>query len=253
MKTVIWTSTSAGTALYALVGLFGAAAFDACPDNMLELLGSPAVPRAAQLASLAFGVLIVGLGIPIFCILMRYNLVVGGVCSPAAGLFAGGLLPWLLSWLAYTGHAERELLSWTGLTLSSFINFVCPALVAAAAAAEAAGALRAGGGGVGGEGAERLDAAKGPRGGYGAAATSDPAGQTSEGPGGGVALPTRTGAPAPAAELRTIPPTVVDALPAALRPHHERVVAALLGAIVVLVGIGLVMKVNDASAPSTGL
>jgi hypothetical protein len=29
---------------------------------------------------------------------MRYNLVVGGVCTPRNGFFAGGVLPWLIAW-----------------------------------------------------------------------------------------------------------------------------------------------------------
>ena len=42
-----------------------------CPDNMLELLGSPAQPSAVRLTSAAFAVIIIGLGIPVYCVLMR--------------------------------------------------------------------------------------------------------------------------------------------------------------------------------------
>ena len=60
----------------------------------------------------------------------RYNLVAGKVCGPRAGEFLGGVAPWLLGWLLYTGHGCMELLSWTGLVLNGFIDFVGPALVA---------------------------------------------------------------------------------------------------------------------------
>ena len=42
-----------------------------CPDNMLEMLGSPAQPSAVRLASAAFAVIIIGQGIPVYCVLMR--------------------------------------------------------------------------------------------------------------------------------------------------------------------------------------
>ena len=40
---VIWSSTTSSTVLYAAVGWLGAMAFDAAPDNMLEVLESPKV------------------------------------------------------------------------------------------------------------------------------------------------------------------------------------------------------------------
>ena len=49
----------------------GGMAFDVCPDNMLEVLSSEAMPTPTRLAALFFGLSIIGLGIPIFCILMR--------------------------------------------------------------------------------------------------------------------------------------------------------------------------------------
>ena len=76
---------------------------------MLELLTSRAVGSTVRLSALLFGVAIIGLGIPIFCILMRYNLVVGGVCGNGLGTFLGGVLPWLISWLVYQVGRSSEL------------------------------------------------------------------------------------------------------------------------------------------------
>ena len=135
---VIWSSTISSTLLYAAVGWLGGRAFSDVPDNMLLLLGSRgAVDSITRFLSLLFGLTIIGLGIPIFCILMRYNLVVGGVCNNEGGLFFGGIFPWLISWLVYQGHGVLELLSWTGLILNGFIDFFCPALVAFVAARSA--------------------------------------------------------------------------------------------------------------------
>jgi hypothetical protein len=131
VNAVVWGASAASTLLYAAVGWLGGLAFADIPDNMLELLASPAaVGPVTRVCSLLFGVAIIGLGIPIFCVLMRYNLVVGGVCGNGLGTFLGGVLPWLVSWLVYQGHAVMDLLTWAGLVLNGFIDFLCPVVVA---------------------------------------------------------------------------------------------------------------------------
>lgn len=131
---VIWGSTVSSTVLYAVVGWLGGMAFADAPDNMLELLESSAVGNTTRVCAAMFGVVIIGLGIPIFCVLMRYNLVVGGVCNNRWATFWGAVFPWLISWLFYTGHGVLELLSWTGLILNGFIDFIFPMVVTMLAA-----------------------------------------------------------------------------------------------------------------------
>ena len=89
----------------------------------------------------SFGVFIIGLGIPVFCVISRYNLYVGGVCSDGWATFWGGIFPWIVSWMLYQGHAILGLLSWTGLVLNGFIDFICPMLIAYVAAKAARRAL----------------------------------------------------------------------------------------------------------------
>lgn len=110
----MWSSTVSSTVLYAAVGWLGGMSFKEAPDNMLELLESPAVGVTTRVCAAAFGVFIIGLGIPVFCVISRYNLYVGGVCSDGWATFWGGIFPWLVSWTLYQGHAILGLLSWTG-------------------------------------------------------------------------------------------------------------------------------------------
>lgn len=136
----VWASTVSSTLLYAAVGWLGGRAFDEMPDNMLACLSaSDRVDAATHVCALLFGVFIIGCGIPVFCVLLRYNLVVSGVCREGWGLFWGGIFPWLMAWLVYRGHGVLELLSWSGLVLNGFVDFLCPALVSLAAARVAAG------------------------------------------------------------------------------------------------------------------
>jgi len=133
---VIWASTTASTVLYCLVGILGAMAFPSAPEDILSLLLSAASPGLlTRLCAVVFALVIIGLGIPVFCVMMRYNLVNGRVCSPRAGMFWAAYVPWLVSWAVYQGSVALEMLSWSGLVLNGFVDFLCPLLAAMAAAA----------------------------------------------------------------------------------------------------------------------
>lgn len=209
----IWASTISSTLLYTAVGWLGGLAFNEMPDNMLELLSSDKVDKTTNIFALFFSVFIIGMGIPIFCILMRYNLVVSNVCAEKWGLFWGGIFPWLISWFVYQGHGVLNLLSWSGLILNGFIDFFCPALVSLVAVrvilhqnvplwysstnlypTPSSGYLQ-------------LDNSLNMR--------------------------------------RNIPDTIVGALPVFLRPYHESFMYFLTGAILVFVGIGLFLKIQS--------
>ena len=107
------------------------------PDNVLAGLGRPGVDPTTRLASYLFGLLIIGFGIPVSCVLIRYNLQLGGVVPPRAAAWIGSLLPWLLSWPLYQGHAALDFIATTGTLVNGTINLVLPLLIAHAAASSA--------------------------------------------------------------------------------------------------------------------
>lgn len=126
---VFWGSTVTSTILYTFVGVLGAMAFPQVPENMLSLMLSNHVGLPTRLCATLFGVVIIGFGIPIFCVIMRYNLVSGGLCSePWAHLLASAL-PWSTAWMLYQGSVTLKLLSWSGLVLNGFIDFLMPGVV----------------------------------------------------------------------------------------------------------------------------
>lgn len=122
----IWTSTVLCTVMYIIFAILGAASFDEKGSNLLVLLASKKVSLFTRLCSALFGVLIIGCGIPIFCIMIRNSLYHAGVLSYKPSFFIGALLPYLLSWLLYQGNALMHLLAWTGLLVNGLVAFILP-------------------------------------------------------------------------------------------------------------------------------
>mmetsp|Transcript_30996 Transcript_30996/g.40927 ORF Transcript_30996/g.40927 Transcript_30996/m.40927 type:complete len:479 (-) Transcript_30996:457-1893(-) len=125
-KHCIWFSTILSTGMYIMFSFVAASSMGKMPDNILNILASEKVDWVTRFCSGSFGLFIIGLGIPVFSVLMRYNLVVGGMCTPIAGQFYSSVLPFLISWTMYQGHVVLELLSWSGTLLSSLLNFYGP-------------------------------------------------------------------------------------------------------------------------------
>jgi hypothetical protein len=82
-----------------------------------------------KLAVYTFSLAVLGLGIPHFSVIVRYNLFVGGVCSSAWSSFWGVLFPWMFAWMLYQGSGFVQFLNWTSILFSGIINFLLPLLL----------------------------------------------------------------------------------------------------------------------------
>jgi len=66
-------------------------------------------------------------GIPVFCTVIRYNLLNGHILKSAWSANAIAIaLPFVAAILLYHGNGFNLMLNWTGSVFSSFINFVLP-------------------------------------------------------------------------------------------------------------------------------
>eukprot|EP00629_Pelagomonadales_sp_RCC1024_P006077 CAMPEP_0119285398 /NCGR_PEP_ID=MMETSP1329-20130426/32103_1 /TAXON_ID=114041 /ORGANISM="Genus nov. species nov., Strain RCC1024" /LENGTH=455 /DNA_ID=CAMNT_0007286109 /DNA_START=119 /DNA_END=1483 /DNA_ORIENTATION=- len=128
-KGIIWGACVSSAALYCAVGWLGGLAFKRASDNVLDELAASG-DASVRAGTGLFAYAILGLGVPVFCVLMRYNLVAGGM-PLAWAHFCGGALPWLVSWLVYRGHGVLRVLTWSGLVLNASIDFVAPMVLAA--------------------------------------------------------------------------------------------------------------------------
>ena len=109
-----------------------------CISGMLSLMLSSQVGLTTRLCATLFGVVIIGFGVPIFCVIMRYNLVSGGLCSEGWAHVWSSVLPWACAWMLYQGNLVLHLLSWSGLVLNGFIDFLMPGAVTLASLGAAA-------------------------------------------------------------------------------------------------------------------
>jgi hypothetical protein len=129
VKTVVY-STAIATALYIGVGALAALTISHVNVNLLTPMVSGAYGEGVQIAASIFAFFIIGLDIPLFCVLARYNLTHSGLCSTRTANILVVWLPWGLAWLFYQGTAVGDLLSWGGTLLTSALAFILPLYLA---------------------------------------------------------------------------------------------------------------------------
>jgi hypothetical protein len=67
--------------------------------------------------------------IPVFSIMQRYNLVESGACGPKTALAIAVGVPWLVAIPLYTGKGYELLVTWSGIVVTSVVNFVVPPIL----------------------------------------------------------------------------------------------------------------------------
>jgi len=127
---IIWHSNLAVVLLYTLLGVTGSMSIASVPNNFLAFLAAGHQGVTTQMCANVFSFFIIGFGIPLFCIIMRYNLVNAGVATHEGGLFLTAVLPWFTSFLLYQGKNLLEIFTWGGLVLNGLISFILPLVVA---------------------------------------------------------------------------------------------------------------------------
>jgi hypothetical protein len=84
---------------------------------------------ALQIGASLFAFMIIGLGIPLFSVLLRLNLTGSGLCSHRTGNIIAVWIPWGVSWMLYQGAAVQQMLAWGGAIFTSFVAFIAPLLL----------------------------------------------------------------------------------------------------------------------------
>ncbi len=129
----IWISTAIATAMYIFYGICGAMAYPHLnSSNILSVMahGDPAdTPMIVRISVYIFSISVIGFGIPLFAVVMRYNLYLGGMCSHGWSLFWSAVFPWCFSFALYQGSAFFAFVNWSSLFSTGIINFIVPALL----------------------------------------------------------------------------------------------------------------------------
>ena len=120
-------------ARYIFLGVFGGMAYSSISSNFLSTLTSPSQPTSTRITAFLFAYFIIGFGVPVFCVIARYNLAASGRVSPRMSVFLGVALPWCTSWMLYQGSIAVYFENWAGIVVNGFVAFLAPIAVALAA------------------------------------------------------------------------------------------------------------------------
>ena len=124
-------SVGLATFLYLALGLFGGlslAAFGTGADVLSVILegGVPGMWEVSRVAAYVFPIVNLMASIPVFAVIVRYNLVnTGWLPVWAANLVAVGA-PWALSLVFYAGNQLTDLINWSSALLFVPINLLIP-------------------------------------------------------------------------------------------------------------------------------
>lgn len=112
VPSVVHGSCALSALLYIVIGILGHMAIPNVSDNMLQSMMSGALGVSLQLGASLFAFAIIGLGIPLFSVLTRLNLVGSGLCSESTAKVLSVYFPFAVSWFLYDSEAITKLLSW---------------------------------------------------------------------------------------------------------------------------------------------
>ena len=129
VNTVIWGSSASLTLMYILFGILGAMAYASPPADMLSILDSTASDPLTRVCATLFGIVTIGCGVPIYCVLIKNTLYAGRTCTACMSFFWGAIFPYLVSFLMYQGSFMMAVLSWTGLIVNGAVAFALPLII----------------------------------------------------------------------------------------------------------------------------
>jgi len=126
----IGTSVSLGTLLFLIIGWIGATAYKIDPDgDILSAINSQNPTIISKLCIYFFPLSVVATSIPIYSIIVRYNLLENNICSKPVANFVAVILPWLVVLPFYCGNGLQDVINWSTLISNGIVNFIIPFLL----------------------------------------------------------------------------------------------------------------------------
>ena len=127
INSAVWWPATAGLLMKLAAGMLGAWAYtlviegvprsDPDASDILQLLMLHDQPAITQWSAYLWDVTTLIPGIPVLAIMIRYNLLSGGVCGPFWSFFWGVVFPWLTAFpLLYMPDILGQFVNFTSLT-----------------------------------------------------------------------------------------------------------------------------------------
>lgn len=126
----LWGALIPGIATFCVLGWFSAAFYQTAgiPDSedLLSGLTGPAISSFTQAASFVFPPAALISGIPIFSIVIRYNLLENGICNVFWGNIWAVVFPWVVALVFYAGSSMNNLMNYVSLVSTIPLNLIVP-------------------------------------------------------------------------------------------------------------------------------
>jgi len=124
------SSISLGTVLFLVIGWIGALAYKIDPEgDILSAINNQHPSIISKLCIYFFPLSVVATSIPIYSIIVRYNLLENKICSKPVANFIAVLLPWLVVLPFYCGNGLSNVINWSTLISNGIVNFIIPFLL----------------------------------------------------------------------------------------------------------------------------
>ena len=127
---VVWSNIIAvvfATALYFILGVFGGLALPVGTQDVLTAIDQDSSTWiVSKIATYIFPIANLMSSIPVFAILIRYNLLNSGICGKTFANVFAVLLPWILALFFYAGSQLTQLMNWSSAIFFVLLNLVIP-------------------------------------------------------------------------------------------------------------------------------
>ncbi|KAG8217068.1 hypothetical protein J3R82DRAFT_5067 [Butyriboletus roseoflavus] len=131
IRLAVWTAVIISCLIYIPIGWMGGSTF-VFPNSatLLQVFvtdtGHGALSVVAKASSYAFPLAVLITSVPVFTIVVRYNLLRGNICSNKMAIFWSAIFPWLLAIPFQTNGGLTTILNWASLIFTSPVNLLVP-------------------------------------------------------------------------------------------------------------------------------
>jgi hypothetical protein len=128
IRKATWIPLIIGTIMFVVVGVLGGMAyapFFDTDDDILTKLDQKG-KMVGKITYYLFPLIVNLTSIPVYSIMIRYNLQSTNLVTPRVASFIGVVCPWILTFLFYTGDGFQLVVQWTGTTVNGVVSFIIP-------------------------------------------------------------------------------------------------------------------------------
>ncbi|GBB94193.1 hypothetical protein RclHR1_23090001 [Rhizophagus clarus] len=128
IRKAVWLSVITSTIVYLLLGIMGAMAYrmNSISNIISTINNSPEKSIISVITTYLFPLVALTTSIPVYTIIIRYNLMRAGYCKKVMANLLSCALPWIIIIPFQTGFWLNAFMNWSSLIFSSSCNFILP-------------------------------------------------------------------------------------------------------------------------------